>query len=152
MSRLPLIVGFGGVNAAGRSSAHHAYRRLVIDDIEEIKRERTYASLAALMQRGQPCSDNERRSMLQHTLIRKLEKNLFDSESILLQKTAELTEPSGQETSFVIKKIQLPSTIPDTWIVDTVSEVEVKVTVSEQLKVLLPVSYTHLTLPTTPYV
>ena len=138
MSRLPLIVGFGGVNAAGRSSAHHAYRRLVIDDIEAIKRERTYASLAALMQRSQPCSDNERRSMLQHTLIRKLEKNLFDSESILLQKTAELTEPSGQETSFVIKKIQLPSTIPDTWIVDKVSEAEVKVTVSNQLKVLLP--------------
>ena len=138
MSRLPLIVGFGGVNAAGRSSAHHAYRRLVIDDIEAIKRERTYASLAALMQRGQPCSDNERKNMLQHTLIRKLEKNLFDSESILLQKTAELTEPSGQETSFVIKKIQLPSTIPDTWIVDKVSEAEVKVTVSNQLKVLLP--------------
>ena len=138
MSRLPLIVGFGGVNAAGRSSAHHAYRRLVIDDIEEIKRERTFASLAALMQRGQPCSDNERRSMLQHTLIRKLEKNLFDSESILLQKTAELSEPSGKQTSFVIKKIQLPGTIPDTWIVDTVSEVEVKVTVSNQLKVLLP--------------
>ena len=138
MSRLPLIVGFGGVNAAGRSSAHHAYRRLVIDDIEAIKRERTYASLAALMQRSQPCSDNERRSMLQHTLIRKLEKNLFDSESILLEKTAELTEPSGQKTSFVIKKIQLPSAIPDTWIVDTVSEVEVKVTVSNQLKVLLP--------------
>ena len=69
MSRLPLIVGFGGVNAAGRSSAHHAYRRLVIDDIDAIKRERTYASLAALMQRGQPCSDNERRSRLQHSLI-----------------------------------------------------------------------------------
>ena len=70
MSRLPLIVGFGGVYAAGRSSAHHAYLRLVIDDLEAIKRERTYASLAALMQRGQPCSDNERKNMLQHTLIK----------------------------------------------------------------------------------
>ena len=138
MSRLPLIVGFGGVNAAGRSSAHHGYRRLVIDDIGATERERTYAALSALMQRAQPSSDSERQSILQHTLIRKLEKNLFDSESILLQKTAELTEPSGQRTSFVIKKIQLPSKIPDTWIVDTVSEVEVKVTVSNHLKVLLP--------------
>ena len=138
MSRLPLIVGFGGVNAAGRSSAHHGYRRLVIDDIGATERERTYAALSALMQRPQPSSDSERQSILQHTLIRKLETNLFDSESILLQKTAELTEPSGQKTSFVIKKIQLPSTIPDTWIVDKVSEAEVKVTVSNQLKVLLP--------------
>ena len=127
MSRLPLIVGFGGVNAAGRSSAHHGYRRLVIDDIGAAERERTYAALSALMRRAQPSSDSERQSILQHTLIRKLEKNLFDSESILLQKTAELTEPSGQPTSFVIKKVQLPSTIPETWIVDTVSEVELKV-------------------------
>ena len=28
MSRLPVIVGFGGVNAAGRLSAHHGYRRM----------------------------------------------------------------------------------------------------------------------------
>lgn len=27
MSRIPVIVGFGGVNAAGRTSGHHAYRR-----------------------------------------------------------------------------------------------------------------------------
>ena len=80
MSRLPLIVGFGGVNAAGRSSAHHGYRRLVIDDIGAAERERTYAALSALMRRAQPSSDSERQSILQHTLIRKLEKNLFDSE------------------------------------------------------------------------
>ncbi len=27
--RLPVIVGFGGINAAGRASGHHAYSRLV---------------------------------------------------------------------------------------------------------------------------
>ena len=138
MSRLPLIVGFGGINPAGRSSAHHGYRRLVIDDIEATKRERTYASLAALMQRSKPCSDDERSSVLQHTLIRKLEKNLFDPESILLQRTAELNKPAGQDTSFIIKKTLLPSLIPGNWTVDAISEREVKVTVSNELKVLLP--------------
>ena len=31
MSKLPVIVGFGGINPAGRGSFHHAYNRLVID-------------------------------------------------------------------------------------------------------------------------
>ena len=33
MSRLPVIVSFGGINPAGRSSLHHGYRRLVIEKI-----------------------------------------------------------------------------------------------------------------------
>ena len=49
MSRLPVIVGFGGVNPAGRSSAHHGYRRMVIDALDDTKKDRTFASLAALM-------------------------------------------------------------------------------------------------------
>jgi len=35
MSRLPLIVGYGGVNAAGRSSFHHSYRRLIFDALNQ---------------------------------------------------------------------------------------------------------------------
>ena len=30
----PVIVGFGGVNPAGRSSSHHGYRRMVIDELD----------------------------------------------------------------------------------------------------------------------
>mgnify|MGYP000500316381 FL=1 len=49
MSRLPVIVGFGGINPAGRSSAHHAYKRMVIDQLDSNKADSTYQSLAALM-------------------------------------------------------------------------------------------------------
>ncbi|HNF09694.1 MAG TPA: hypothetical protein PLX36_10580, partial [Pseudomonadales bacterium] len=35
MVRLPVIVGFGGINPAGRSSFHHGYRRLVLDVLDE---------------------------------------------------------------------------------------------------------------------
>ena len=28
VQRLPVIVGFGGINAAGRASGHHAYARM----------------------------------------------------------------------------------------------------------------------------
>ncbi|MAI41522.1 MAG: beta-ketoacyl synthase [Gammaproteobacteria bacterium] len=138
MSRLPIIVGFGGINPAGRSSAHHGYRRLVIDKIEAAKREKTYASLAALMQRAQPSTDTEREILLQHTLIRKLEHNLFDADSILLQRSAELNTLSGRQTSFIVKKTQLPGLIPETWNVEAASEAEVKVTIKNELKVLLP--------------
>ena len=49
MSRLPVIVGFGGINPAGRSSLHHGYRSTVIENLDEDARARTFRSLAALM-------------------------------------------------------------------------------------------------------
>ncbi len=62
--RLPVIVGLGGINSAGRVSFHHAYRRLVVDVLGEADRNRTYASLARLMnleadsgERGHPGVD-----------------------------------------------------------------------------------------------
>jgi acetoacetyl-[acyl-carrier protein] synthase len=49
MARLPLIVGFGGINAAGRSSFHHGYRRLVIDALDQSSVDLTLRSLAGVM-------------------------------------------------------------------------------------------------------
>ena len=43
MSHLPVIVGFGGYNAAGRSSFHHAYRRTVLESLNAEKQRRTGA-------------------------------------------------------------------------------------------------------------
>ena len=49
MSRLPVIVGFGGYNAAGRSSFHHGFRRTVIESLPAAERQETLAGLAVLM-------------------------------------------------------------------------------------------------------
>ena len=49
MARLPVIVGFGGINPAGRSSAHHGYRRMVIDRLDQKSAQQTYAALAQVM-------------------------------------------------------------------------------------------------------
>ena len=35
MKPLAVIAGIGGINAAGRSSAHHGYQRTVIDVLDE---------------------------------------------------------------------------------------------------------------------
>ena len=49
MTNLPVIVGFGGYNAAGRSSFHHGYRRTVLGSLSPEKQQSTLASLAVLM-------------------------------------------------------------------------------------------------------
>ena len=49
MSHLPIIVGFGGFNAAGRTSGHHAYRRMVIESLSVPERQETLAGLAVMM-------------------------------------------------------------------------------------------------------
>lgn len=48
MSRLPVIVGFGGYNAAGRSSFHHGFRRTVIESLDAATRQETLAGLAVM--------------------------------------------------------------------------------------------------------
>ena len=55
-ARLPLIVGFGGFNAAGRSSGHHAYRRMVLESLPVQDRQETIAGLAVMM--GLVCYEN----------------------------------------------------------------------------------------------
>ena len=49
MKPIPLIVGFGGLSAAGRSAFHIAYNRLVIEEIDKSDKLQTFASLAIMM-------------------------------------------------------------------------------------------------------
>ncbi len=49
MSSLPVIVGFGGFNAAGRSSFHHAYKRMVIESLPASECQETMLGLATMM-------------------------------------------------------------------------------------------------------
>jgi acetoacetyl-[acyl-carrier protein] synthase len=49
LSQLPVIVGFGGINPAGRASSHHAYRRVILDKLDANSRQQTLLSLATLM-------------------------------------------------------------------------------------------------------
>ena len=46
---LPVIVGFGGFNAAGRSSSHQAFRRMVLESLPVDQQQQTIVSLACLM-------------------------------------------------------------------------------------------------------
>ena len=49
MTRLPLIIGMGGINAAGRTSFHQGFRRIIIDKLNAQARQETFVGLASLM-------------------------------------------------------------------------------------------------------
>jgi acetoacetyl-[acyl-carrier protein] synthase len=136
LSRLLVIVGFGGVNPAGRSSLHHGYRRMVIDRLDSEAQDRTFASLAALMNREGSTSDTDRQWMLDHTLIRRLETNIFDANSIPLHKRATLKGISSESISFSVRRIHVPDNPPDNWQLKENDDGTVEVTVTGDLDVL----------------
>ncbi len=138
MSRLPLIVGFGGVNPAGRSSFHHAYRRLVIDALPTAVADRTLQSLAALMKVGDELQGQARRDyILAHTLIRKIERSAFDVEQVPWNRRMQLQGERGA-VEFVLRRKQLPEALPDNWQIRDLGDDRVAVTVAESVDVLLP--------------
>ncbi len=136
MSRLPVIVGFGGVNPAGRSSMHHGYRRMVLDQLGTDKQDRTLASLAALMNRDPVASEQDKQFILDHTLIRRLETNLFDAKAIPLHKRATLTSGQSENISFSIRKNHLPDVVPENWQVTNNEDGSLLITITGEVDVM----------------
>jgi len=137
VTRLPVIVGFGGINPAGRVSFHHAYRRLIVEQLSQHDKSRTYRSLASLMNLEQdPDSAATRQYIDAHTLIRRIEG--FDPDSVYVQRLATLAHPDDQPLRFVLAKRQLPEQIPSGWQVSSLDDRQVLVTVNDNLEVLLP--------------
>ena len=145
MSRLPVIVGFGGYNAAGRSSAHHGFRRTVIESLDTASRQQTLAGLAVLMKLvtcndGQYCSHDgvalsldelEARfgaQILASTLVRRIEKNHLDVDAAPWQKNLSVTGPAGKPLSFITLRKQLPEPLPSDWTVEALNDNDVQVT------------------------
>lgn len=94
MSRLPVIVGFGGINSAGRSSFHAGYGRLVIDKLSTQDKHQTLLGLATMMNlvrydgsqffnaEGQSVTEAEailaaERAVLEGSLIRKISDGIY---------------------------------------------------------------------------
>ncbi|MFT7255934.1 MAG: acetoacetyl-[acyl-carrier protein] synthase, partial [Candidatus Azotimanducaceae bacterium] len=138
MSRLPVIVGFGGINPAGRSSGHHGYRRLVIDQLGAQQAGETWQSLAALMALDGPIDEASQQFIRNHTLVRKLENNLFDPANILAHKSASLGAAATEPLTFVLKRNQLPDTLPPHWQVKPIDAANVMVTTGQDLEIMFP--------------
>ena len=125
MAKLPLIVGFGGISSAGRSSLHHGYGRLVLDKLSQQDALATKASLASVMglikKSSSSWQDNnddeielsnyleEISPQLQNgSLIRQLEDNLFDPQHLLFHKHVSLSGKEEMPIEFMLSKKHLP--------------------------------------------
>lgn len=137
--RLPVIVGFGGVSAAGRSSFHHGYRRLVIDALSASKQDTTYRSLAAMMKLDVDTIDAQQQGyMRDHTLIRRIEQQLFDTSDIVLNKRLPITTVGDQPLSFTTSVRHLPDPLPENWLVRPIDHKTVQVEIRGSVEFLMP--------------
>ncbi len=132
---LPVIVGFGGVNAAGRASGHHAYGRMVQSSLPSAQRERSLNALAAVM--GLANSDVQTPYLLDHSLVRRIELSHFDVNAVPWNQRFPTTS-NGKAISFSVKKQNLPKEIPLGWRVTPVSVTHVNVQITGEQDFLLP--------------
>lgn len=160
--RLPVIVSMGGVNAAGRTSGHQAYRRMVIDALPEETARETIVSLAVMMGlvkadgdrayveagedgAGQTLSAEQvaeryRSAVMDGTLVRRVEPERFDVDALYWQSSAALSpmKEDGEETiRLVADKSAIPDPVPETWSIAPHDDTRVKVTIKGDLNVFL---------------
>jgi len=133
--RLPVIVGFGGINGAGRASGHHALGRMAYSALPDAGRVRTLESLAALM--GLDSARGNEQYILDHTMIRRIEDSHFDVDSVSWNQRFP-TQSNGRPVNFDILTKHLPAVIPPDWVVRATSDSHVNVQIVGQQDFLLP--------------
>jgi acetoacetyl-[acyl-carrier protein] synthase len=151
MTRLPLIIGMGGINAAGRTSFHQGFRRIVIDKLSAQARQETFVGLASLMkivtaQNGtlvdadgntiEPAEIEKKfgQQILAGTLIRKIEKSHFDPDATHWHQKMNIS-PTDKHITFELRAKELPQPVPSTWIVTDLGDKRVSVEIPEQLTI-----------------
>ncbi|PCJ48737.1 MAG: beta-ketoacyl synthase [Gammaproteobacteria bacterium] len=134
MKKLPVIVGLGGINAAGRTSFHHGYRRMVHDALADSVTQPMFKGLASLTNQEE---NTTKQTLLDQTLIRKIEKQTFDLNEINIHKKAHLAN-KDQSIHFEISKKQLPKHPPENWSVEKLSDDLFSITIEGELEVMMP--------------
>lgn len=151
MTRLPLIIGMGGINASGRTSFHQGFRRIVIDKLTAQARQETFVGLASLMKiitkkddtlvdaDGNVVLADEVESkfgqqILAGTLIRKIEKNHFDPDATHWHQKMNVS-PTDKPITFELRAKELPKPVPSSWLVNDLGEGRVSIEIPEQLTI-----------------
>ncbi|WP_370978671.1 beta-ketoacyl synthase [Agaribacterium sp. ZY112] len=137
-SYLPLIVGFGGYNAAGRASGHRAYERMIYESLGNSDKQRVLASLKALTGLA---DDVDEQTVLNASLVRQLDPSVLDTDKARSAINVELNSDEQTSTQFELSARQMPSNIPETWKVEALDEKarRFRITVSEPLKARIDV-------------
>lgn len=122
MKRLPLIVGFGGYNAAGRSSGHNGYKRMIFESLSNTQKASLVQSLASLMGVNlsadtENIGDEALQRILNGTLVRKIEPNFFDVDRVPTGKMCRLAASEDKAVVVRMSARDLPSSLPLGWTV-----------------------------------
>ena len=150
-SLLPVIIGMGGINAAGRTSFHQGFRRIVIDKITAEARQETLLGLATLMnlvsfKEGRYVDTNDHeiltseieakfgQQILDGTLIRKIEKNHFDPDATHWHQKMHI-RPTDKTINFELRTKELPQPLPNAWQVTDLGDGKVSVEIPEELTI-----------------
>jgi acetoacetyl-[acyl-carrier protein] synthase len=153
--RLPVIVGFGGINPAGRSSFNLAYRRLVQDVLPQEVRSEMLTSLATLMglahateaglqdQQGaiitpDAIKNRFQQYILDNTLIRKISPSLYDTENLPYHQRATVKAQTDAPITFKLRRKDLPEHVPPHWGLKIIDDSHVLITVTDSLDLLFP--------------
>ena len=151
---LPVIVGFGGFNAAGRSSSHQAFCRTVLESLPSSEQHSTIASLACLMGlvrvEGETHIDTQgveltietvfeqyQEAVIAGTLVRKIEH--FDPSNLSGHRKVDFSEQ--QAIVFTMAKRDLPKQLPSDWQIRELEDGRVEMTTSGKDKHLVSVPY-----------
>jgi acetoacetyl-[acyl-carrier protein] synthase len=162
LARLPVIVGFGGINSAGRTSSHQAYRRIVFDLLPSPIQQDVLLDLATITNMAEHKNgfwytsggdaldataliDSIGETLLARTLIRRIHPSLFDVDNVVLHKSMTLHSNHAEEKlSFTIKTRSLPNNRPTNWQItalsSSLSEVVVDGTLETFIKDTKPLS------------
>lgn len=136
MKKLPVIVGFGGINSAGRSSGFHSYKRMICDVLPQQELMSTWLDFAHRMGLSNTVlSDDDISTIKENTLVRRIVN--FDPDSVLIHHKAKL-DPSVKPTSFVIKKAKLPKSAAQQCQVSELDDNELFAEVTSPMDVLIP--------------
>lgn len=130
MTRLPIVVGFGGFNAAGRSSGHMGYKRMIFESLNQNQRADVVTGLASIMgkincedgicsKHGQQLDEQliERLTpdVLAGTLVRRIENSFFSVDNTPIGKGGQIKASEAEPVRVTMSARDLPNPLPYGW-------------------------------------
>lgn len=152
--RLPLIVGFGGVGPAGRSSFHHAYRRTALESLAPDAKRQTLVSLAAMMglvrvqngdvvdRDGNPLSDEKfdadiAPQCIAGSLIRHIEDVHFDPAKVSGNALLSIASCDTHGDGLIVSEKSLPATLAQECTVETLGDGLARIKLHQNMQIQL---------------
>ncbi|MCR9191235.1 MAG: beta-ketoacyl synthase [Gammaproteobacteria bacterium] len=137
MIKLPVIVGFGGMNASGRSSGSHGYKRMVCDALSTSEIEPTWQDLSHRMglHTEKTISASSIDAIKNRTLIRRITN--FDPDHVLCHHKASL-EPRDHPASLILKHHKLSQTLAEQSQITDLPEAMIRAQFKGPLPLLIP--------------